>query len=267
MPNFTKNYGIPFTFTQQEFNNFQLTTIRNVFREDKNKRELLLNFIQKSFPQIVSLLYCINSKGNDSIYDQEIYCYSGQSFISEHIDDLQFKITAKSFYQTNPKQSKTLYNIAKSFAGLKPKDVVYDLYTGTGTIAQFVARDAKCVIGIDSVPEAIEAAIESAKFNKIKNCDFFSGDMKNLFTDEFISQHGKPNLVITDPPRDGMHKKVIEQLKRIKPKKIIYISCNSATQSRDISLLYDLYEITNMQTVDMFPQTHHVENILILELR
>jgi 23S rRNA (uracil1939-C5)-methyltransferase len=237
------------------------------FYDDSKKIKLLMNFIKNTFDEITSLLYTINTKANNTIYDQKIICFDGKDHITENIEDLIFKIGPKSFFQTNSEQAEILYRSAKDLADIKKEDIVYDLYTGTGTIAQFVARDAKCVIGIDSVPEAIEAAKVSAEFNKIKNCDFFSGDMKNLFTDEFISQHGKPNLVITDPPRDGMHKKVIEQLKRIKPKKIIYISCNSATQSRDISLLYDLYEITNMQTVDMFPQTHHVENILILELR
>ena len=237
------------------------------FREDKNKRELLLNFIQKSFPQIVSLLYCINSKGNDSIYDQEIYCYSGQSFISEHLDDLQFKITAKSFYQTNPKQSKTLYNIAKSFAGLKPKDVVYDLYTGTGTIAQYIANSAAKVIGIDSVQEGIRAAYENMKINNISNCSFYTGDMKEIFTNEFILKNGTPDVIITDPPRDGMHKKVVAQILKIEAKRIVYVSCNSATQARDIEIMREKYKITNTQTVDMFPQTHHVENIVVLDLK
>ena len=236
------------------------------FREDKNKRELLLNFIQKNFPQIVSLLYCINSKGNDSIYDQEIYCYSGQSFISEHIDDLQFKITAKSFYQTNPKQSKTLYNIAKSFAGLKPKDVVYDLYTGTGTIALSLARSCKKIIGIESVPEAIVAARENAKFNNIKNAIFEVGDMKDCFNEDFILRHGKADVVITDPPRGGMHVDVVKQLLKLAPKKIIYISCNSSTQARDLGLMNTKYKMMISQAVDMFPQTHHVENVVLLQL-
>ena len=247
--------------------NNQLMVLVQFFYDDSKKIKLLMSFIKNTFNEITSLLYTINTKGNNTIYDQKIICFDGKDHITENIEDLIFKIGPKSFFQTNSEQAEILYKSARDLADIKKEDIVYDLYTGTGTIAQFVSRDAKCVIGIDSVPEAIEAAKESAKFNKIKNCDFFSGDMKNLFTDEFISQNGKPNLIITDPPRDGMHKKVIEQLKRIKPKKIIYISCNSATQSRDISLLYDLYEITNMQTVDMFPQTHHVENILILELR
>ena len=232
--------------------NNQLMVLIQFFYDDSKKIKLLMNFIKNTFDEITSLLYTINTKANNTIYDQKIICFDGKDHITENIEDLIFKIGPKSFFQTNSEQAEILYKSARDLADIKKEDIVYDLYTGTGTIAQFVARDAKCVIGIDSVPEAIEAAKESAKFNNIKNCDFFSGDMKNLFTDEFISQHGKPNLVITDPPRDGMHKKVIEQLKRIKPKKIIYVSCNSATQSRDISLLYDLYDITNMQTVDMF---------------
>ena len=236
------------------------------FREDKKKRELLLNFIQKSFSQIVSLLYCVNSKGNDSIYDQEIYCYSGQSFITEYLDDLQFKITAKSFYQTNPKQSKTLYDIAKDFAGLKPKDVVYDLYTGTGTIALSLARSCKKIIGVESVPEAIVAAQENAKFNKIKNVSFEIGDMKDCFNDDFILRHGKPDVVITDPPRGGMHVDVIKQLLKLEPKKVVYISCNSSTQARDLELMKTKYKMMISQAIDMFPQTHHVENVVLLQL-
>jgi 23S rRNA (uracil1939-C5)-methyltransferase len=247
--------------------NNQLMVLVQFYHDDSKKIKLLMNFIKNSFKEITSLLYTINTKANNTIYDQKIICFDGNDHITENIEDLIFKIGPKSFFQTNSEQAEILYRSARDLADIKKEDIVYDLYTGTGTIAQFVARDAKRVIGIDSVVEAIEAAKESAKFNDIKNCDFFSGDMKNIFTDEFITQNGKPHLIITDPPRDGMHKKVIEQIKKIKPKKIIYISCNSATQSRDISLFNDLYEIKNMQTVDMFPQTHHVENILILELR
>ena len=236
------------------------------FREDKVERELLLNYINKSFTQIVSLLYCINSKGNDSLYDQEIFCFSGNPFITEHLDDLQFKITAKSFYQTNPKQAKVLYNIAKDFAELKPEDVVYDLYTGTGTIALSLARNCAKIIGIESVLEAIEAAEENAKLNKIKNASFEVGDMKDCFNDEFILRHGKADVVITDPPRNGMHADVVKQLLKLAPKRIVYISCNSSTQARDLELMKIKYNVVISQAVDMFPQTHHVENVVLLKL-
>ena len=226
-----------------------------------------MNFIKNTFDEITSLLYTINTKANNTIYDQKIICFDGKEHITENIEDLIFKIGPKSFFQTNSEQAEILYKSAKDLADIKKEDIVYDLYTGTGTIAQFVARDAKCVIGIDSVPEAIEAAKESAKFNKIKNCDFFSGDMKNLFTDEFISQHGKPNLVITDPPRDGMHKKVVGQILDIAPKKVVYVSCNPATQARDLALMNEHYKVTKVQSIDMFPQTFHVENVVLLEKR
>ena len=237
------------------------------FYKDQEKIELVMNFLKDQFKEITSLLYTINNKANNTIYDQKIICYSGLKYINEKIEDLSFKIGPKSFFQTNSKQAEVLYKSARKLANISKDDIIYDLYTGTGTIAQFVSKNAKKVIGIDSVPEAIEAANESAKNNKIYNCSFFAGDMKNIFTDDFISEHGRPDLIITDPPRDGMHKKVVEQLLKIKSKRIVYISCNSATQARDIALLKDKYLISKMQTVDMFPHTHHIENILILKLR
>lgn len=244
-----------------------LMVLIQFFYEDQEKIELLMNFLKDQFKEITSLLYTINNKANNTIYDQKIICYSGLKYINEKIEDLSFKIGPKSFFQTNSKQAEVLYKSARKLANISKDDIIYDLYTGTGTIAQFVSKNAKKVIGIDSVPEAIEAANESAKNNKIYNCSFFAGDMKNIFTDDFISEHGRPDLIITDPPRDGMHKKVVEQLLKIKSKRIVYISCNSATQARDIALLKDKYLISKMQTVDMFPHTHHIENILILELR
>ena len=244
----------------------EIMVLIQFYKEDKEKRELLLNFIQNKFPEIISLMYCINSKGNDSIYDQKIYCHSGNEFITEYLDKLQFRITPKSFYQTNPKQAKILYNIAKSFAQLRPTDIVYDLYTGTGTIALYLAKYCAKVIGIESVSEAIDSAKLNAEINMIKNASFELGDMKDCFNDGFISRYGKADVVITDPPRNGMHKDVIKQLLKLEPKKIVYISCNSSTQARDLEFMKYKYEVVMSQAVDMFPQTHHVENIVLLKL-
>jgi 23S rRNA (uracil1939-C5)-methyltransferase len=234
------------------------------FKEEVEKRELLLNFLREQFPQITSLLYCINGKGNDSLYDQNIICYHGQDFITEHLDDLQFKITAKSFYQTNPKQAKVLYAIGQEFAALKGNEIVYDLYTGTGTIALSLAKQCAKVIGVESVPEAIEAANENAQFNAIENAFFEVGDMKDCFNDAFIQRHGKADVVITDPPRNGMHPEVVKQLMKLAPPRIVYISCNSSTQARDLEMMKGMYSVVKSQAVDMFPQTHHVENVVLL---
>lgn len=235
------------------------------FREDKEKQEGFLENLKLKFPQIVSLLYAINPKGNDSIYDLDIQTFSGQDFIMEEMEDLKFKIGPKSFYQTNPEQAYELYKIARDFAGLSGQELVYDLYTGTGTIAQFVAKKAGKVVGIESVPEAIEAAKENAKRNGIENCDFYCGDMKDIFNSEFIEANGRPEVIITDPPRDGMHKKVVENILSIAPDRIVYVSCNSATQARDLALMKEVYQILKIQPVDMFPQTYHVENVVLLK--
>ena len=235
------------------------------FEERKNEIELLLNYVSEHFPQVSSLLYCINLKGNDSLYDQEIHCFSGNTYITEYLGDLQFRITAKSFYQTNPKQAGLLYALAKDFAQLKKEDTVYDLYTGTGTIALSLAKDCKKIIGVESVAEAIGSANKNAQLNGIKNASFEVGDIKECFNDSFISRHGKPDVVITDPPRDGMHKDVIAQLLKIAPKRIVYISCNSATQARDLEHMKESYNFIKSQAVDMFPQTHHVENVVLLQ--
>jgi len=236
------------------------------FREENvSKREALLAHIKVSFPEITALLYVINQKANDTIYDQEIHCYAGRDHIFEEMEGLQFKIGAKSFYQTNAAQAYELYKITRDFAGLTGNELVYDLYTGTGTIAQFIAKKVKKVIGIEAVPEAIEAAKENATRNKIDNASFFAGDMKKIFTPEFIATHGIPDIIITDPPRDGMHAAVTQQLLQIAPLKIVYVSCNSATQARDLSLLKERYKIAKIQPIDMFPQTHHVENVVLLE--
>ena len=237
------------------------------FKEDKEKRELLLDFLSEEFPDITSLQYIVNEKANDTIYDQDVICYKGEDHIFEEMEGLKFKINAKSFYQTNSEQAFELYKITRDFADLSGDELVYDLYTGTGTIAQFVAKQAKKVVGVEAVPDAIIAAKENAERNNITNCEFFVGDMKNVFNQEFINTHGQPDIIITDPPRDGMHKDVVQQILNIAPKKIVYVSCNSATQARDLALMNDMYKVTKIQPVDMFPQTHHVENVVLLESR
>lgn len=231
------------------------------------KINLLLDHIAKTFPEITSLQYCINNKGNDAIYEQEIICYKGRDCIYEEMEGLRFKINAKSFYQTNSKQAHKLYEVARDFAGLTGNELVYDLYTGTGTIAQFVAKKAKKVVGVEAVPEAIADAKDNARANGIENAVFYVGDMKNVFNDDFIKANGTPDVVITDPPRDGMHKDVVAQLLQIAAPTIVYVSCNSATQARDLSLLDELYEVVKVQPVDMFPQTYHVENVVLLKKR
>jgi 23S rRNA (uracil1939-C5)-methyltransferase len=237
------------------------------FEDDKNKRELLLDFIKSKFSDITSLQYVINHKANDTIYDQNVICYHGRDYIVEKMEELEFRIDAKSFYQTNSKQAYELYKITRDYARLSKDDVVYDLYTGTGTIAQFIAKDVKQVVGIEAVPEAIEKAKVNAEHNKITNCTFTVGDMKKVFTTQFVEKHGQPDVIITDPPRDGMHKDVVQVLLKLKAKRIVYVSCNSATQARDLELLKEVYDIKNVRPVDMFPQTHHVENVVSLELK
>jgi len=237
------------------------------FKEDEIKRKLLLDFLAETFPQITSLQYVINEKANDTIYDQDVICYKGNDHIFEEMEGLKFKINAKSFYQTNSNQAYELYKITRDFAELTGNELVYDLYTGTGTIAQFVAKQAKKVIGVEAVPDAIKAAKENAQLNGIDNVEFYVGDMKQVFNEEFINTHGKPDVIITDPPRDGMHAAVVNQILNIAPEKIVYVSCNSATQARDLALMDTLYKVTKTQAVDMFPQTHHVENVVLLEKR
>ncbi|WP_318344666.1 23S rRNA (uracil(1939)-C(5))-methyltransferase RlmD [Flagellimonas baculiformis] len=245
----------------------EIMVLLQFFEDQKQEREQLLNHLMEKFPEITSLQYVINPKQNDTIYDQEVVCFSGRDHIFEEMEGLRFKINAKSFYQTNSEQAHVLYNVTRDFAGLTGNELVYDLYTGTGTIAQFVSKKAKKVVGVESVPEAIEDAKANAVLNGISNVEFFVGDMKNVFNDDFIAQHGSPDVIITDPPRDGMHKQVVEQLLQVAPPKIVYVSCNSATQARDLALMKDTYKVTKVQPVDMFPQTHHVENVVLLEKR
>ncbi|HTG65584.1 MAG TPA: 23S rRNA (uracil(1939)-C(5))-methyltransferase RlmD, partial [Flavobacterium sp.] len=237
------------------------------FENDKANRELLLDHLYAKFPQITSLQYVVNNKANDTLYDQDIKLYKGRDYILEEMEGLKFSINAKSFYQTNSDQAYELYKITRDFAGLTGNETVYDLYTGTGTIAQFVSKKAKKVIGVESVPDAIKDAKANAERNNIDNCEFFVGDMKVVFNDAFIAQHGQPDVIITDPPRDGMHKDVVEQILKIAPEKVVYVSCNSATQARDLALMDEKYKVTKVRPVDMFPQTHHVENVVLLERR
>ncbi|WP_405398158.1 23S rRNA (uracil(1939)-C(5))-methyltransferase RlmD [Maribacter sp. Asnod2-G09] len=258
-------YGLLRTLMIRTSSIGEIMLLVQFFEDDKEKRELLLNHLAVTFPEITSLLYVINPKQNDTIYDQEIICFSGRDHIFEEMEGLKFKINAKSFYQTNSEQAYELYKITRNFADLKGDELVYDLYTGTGTIAQFVSKKAKKVVGIESVPEAILDAKENAERNEIENVDFFVGDMKNVFNEQFIAQNGVPDVIITDPPRDGMHKDVVQQILNIAPKKVVYVSCNSATQARDLELMKEMYDITKVQPVDMFPQTHHVENVVLLE--
>ncbi|WP_298480275.1 23S rRNA (uracil(1939)-C(5))-methyltransferase RlmD [uncultured Maribacter sp.] len=243
----------------------EIMVLIQFYEDHKEKREALLDHLKERFPTITSLQYVVNKKQNDTIYDQEIICFSGRDHIIEEMEGLQFKINAKSFYQTNSDQAYELYKITRDFAGLAGEELVYDLYTGTGTIAQFVSTKAKKVIGIEAVPEAILDAKANAENNNITNAEFYVGDMKNVFNEAFIQEHGQPDIIITDPPRDGMHKDVVQQILNIAPNKIVYVSCNSATQARDLALMKDFYKITKIQPVDMFPQTHHVENVVLLE--
>jgi len=226
----------------------------------------LLDAIKEKFPDLTSLMYVINPKKNDTLYDQDILTWSGRDHIYEQLEGLKFKIGPKSFFQTNSYQALRLYQVAREFAGLTGDEVLYDLYTGTGTIANFMASLASSVVGIDSVPESIEDAKVNAVINKIDNTHFFAGDMKDIFSESFISENGKPDVIITDPPRAGMHTRVVEQILKIAPKRIVYVSCNPATQARDVELLGRSYRVTKIQPVDMFPHTHHVENVALLEL-
>ena len=236
------------------------------FRND-SLIDLVMNFIEEEFPDITSLMYVVNEKGNDSFSDLEVELFSGKDHIMEQMGDLKFKIGPKSFYQTNSEQAHKLYKIAADFADLKGDELVYDLYTGTGTIANFVARSAKKVIGIEYVEAAIEDAKINSKINNIENTDFYAGDMKDLLRNDFIKQHGKPDVIITDPPRAGMHPRVTQLLADLKIDRIVYVSCNPATQARDLEILGQVYNVIKIQPVDMFPQTAHVECVILLELR
>ena len=235
------------------------------FGEDFPLRAPLLDAVAKQFPQISSLYYVINDKKNDTIGDQTCILHSGEPAIYEEMEGLRFKIGPKSFYQTNTGQAYKLYQVAREFAALTGNEMVYDLYTGTGTIAQFVACGARRVIGIEYVPEAIEDAKINAAGNGIDNCEFYAGDMKDILTPDFVAQHGRPDVIIVDPPRAGMHPDVVKTILQAAPERIVYVSCNPATQARDMEMMSEDYKITAVQPVDMFPHTFHVENVCRLE--
>jgi len=232
----------------------------------------LMDYLKTTFPEITSLLYIVNQKKNDTIFDQEVITYAGRDHIFEEMplgngESVRYKIGVKSFYQTNSEQAYELYRITKEFADLKGNELVYDLYTGAGTIANFVAHSAKQVVGVEYVPSAIEDAKFNSQLNGIENTIFYAGDMKDILTREFIQQHGKPDVVITDPPRAGMHSDVVERLLEMEAEKIVYVSCNAATQARDLALLKEKYDVVRIKPVDMFPHTQHVENVVLLKLR
>lgn len=260
-----KQEGLMRTLMIRNTSTGELMVIVVFFEDDQEKRDSLMQYIAEQFPEITSLLYVINQKGNDTITDQEIITYKGSEAIYEEMEGLRFKIGPKSFYQTNSEQAYHLYEVAREFAQLTGNELVYDLYTGTGTIANFVARDAKKVVGIEYVEEAIEDAKVNSTNNNIDNTLFFAGDMKDILNQEFINEHGRPDIIITDPPRAGMHDDVINTILFAEPKRIVYVSCNPATQARDINLLDVKYKVTKIQPVDMFPHTHHVENVVLME--
>ncbi|WP_167615212.1 23S rRNA (uracil(1939)-C(5))-methyltransferase RlmD [Maribellus sediminis] len=245
----------------------ELMVILSFYKEDEEKRVALMEAVNEAFPEITALLYVINTKGNDTITDQEIHVFKGRDHILENMEGLKFKIGPKSFYQTNSEQAYELYKVAREFADLKGDETVYDLYTGTGTIANFVAKSAKKVIGIEYVPEAIEDAKVNSSINNITNTSFWAGDIKNILNEDFVKENGKADVIITDPPRAGMHAEVVQSILSMNPDKIVYVSCNPATQARDIALFDELYQVNKIQTVDMFPHTHHVENVVLLTRR
>jgi 23S rRNA (uracil1939-C5)-methyltransferase len=241
--------------------------ILSFYYDDKENIVKLMNHLSELFPQITSLQYVINSKKNDTIGDLDIIVFKGNDSIYENMEGLKFKIGPKSFYQTNSDQAFELYKVTRDFAALTGTEIVYDLYTGTGTIANFVAHQAKKVVGVEYVPAAIEDAKVNSALNSINNTSFYAGDMKDVLNDAFVRENGKPEVIITDPPRAGMHEDVTKKILEIEPQRIVYVSCNPATQARDLQLLDSKYKVVKVQPVDMFPQTHHVENVVLLEKR
>jgi 23S rRNA (uracil1939-C5)-methyltransferase len=234
---------------------------------EEGQVDLVMDFVKEKFPQITSLLYIVNQKKNDTFFDQEVLLYNGREFIYEEMEGLKFRIGPKSFYQTNSVQAYELYKITRDFADLTGNELVYDLYTGTGTIANFVAKKAKKVVGVEYVPDAIEDAKINSQINNINNTVFYAGDMKDVLNNDFINQNGKPDVIITDPPRAGMHPDVVERLMEMEASKIVYVSCNAATQARDLIRLKEKYDVVRIKPVDMFPHTQHVENVVLLKLK
>ncbi|MDD2621714.1 MAG: 23S rRNA (uracil(1939)-C(5))-methyltransferase RlmD [Bacteroidales bacterium] len=237
-----------------------------VFQTYDKSAENMMQYIHQQFPEITSLIYVVNEKDNDVITDLPIHLYAGKDYITEKMNDLQFKISPHAFYQTNSRQALQLYKTVEDFAQTQTNELVYDLYTGTGTIALFLARNAKKVIGIEYIDSAVADAFENAKNNHIHNVDFYAGDIAKVLTPEFVHTHGKPQLIISDPPRAGMHPDVIKQILSIEAEKIVYVSCNPATQARDIAMMSDTYKVEKVQAVDMFPHTHHIENVVLLRV-
>ena len=239
-----------------------------VFNENDTERiNALMSHLKEQFPEITSLIYMINEKWNDSLGDREPICFAGKDHIIEEMEGLKFKVGPKSFYQTNSEQAYELYKVTREFADLQPSDVLYDLYTGTGTIANFCARRVAKVVGVEYVPEAIEDAKINSQINNIENTVFYAGDMKDVISDDFIARNGRPDVIILDPPRAGVDERVLEVIKRAAPERMVYVSCNPSTQARDLALLADMYEVLAVQPVDMFPHTHHVENVVKLRKR
>lgn len=245
----------------------EIMLLVSVARNDKKAIARYLDAILEKFPQLTTLVYCVNTKLNDSLFDQDMLTYHGKGFVVEQLGDLKFKIGPKSFFQTNSLQGKRLYDVAARFAGLTGQENVYDLYTGTGSIALYLARHCRQVVGIEEIPEAIADAEENMRLNGIENAVFYAGDVKNVLTAEFAERHGKPDVVITDPPRAGMHEKAVRFLLDLAAPRIVYVSCNPATQARDLQWLSEKYDVLKVQPVDMFPHTHHIENVALLELR
>jgi len=235
--------------------------------ENKKERKAILEHLLEEIPGITSLHYTINGKVNDSLHDQEVITYYGKGFIEETLENFRYKISPKSFFQTNSYQAELLYQVTRDFAGLTGNETLYDLYCGTGSIGIFCSKKAKKIIGIEAIPEAIEDAKENAAMNGLDNCQFYAGDVAAICTDDFFIAHGTPDVIITDPPRAGMHEKLVQQLLKMEAPKIVYVSCNPATQARDLQLLDAKYKVTRLQPVDMFPHTHHIENVALLELK
>jgi len=265
--NLKEQHGLLRGMVLRNTNTGQFMLIVQFGQEEPALIKGLLSHLQETFPQISSLYYVVNTKANDTFHDLDLQLFAGKPHIIEQMEDLQFMVGPKSFYQTNAQQAYELYKVARNYAELQGHERVYDLYTGTGTIANFVARQAKEVVGLEYVPEAIEDAKANSQLNGIDNTRFFAGDMKDLLSADFLAQQGQPDVVITDPPRAGMHPKVVEMLLQAAPQKIVYVSCNAATQARDLALLDEAYQVTKVQPVDMFPQTHHVENVVQLVKR
>ena len=276
--NYGKEHGLSFYDLREQHGLLRTLMVRMAstgeimavmcFGEDNPEKVAeVMDAIRAEFPEITSLLYVINLKVNDTITDQEIITHSGRDFIEEEMEGLRFRVGPKSFYQTNSRQAYELYKVAREFAGLTGDELVYDLYTGTGTIANFVSRRARHVVGIEYVPEAIEDAKINSAINGIENTEFYAGDMKDVLTDEFIAAHGRPDVMIVDPPRAGMHEDVVNVILNAAPRRIVYVSCNPATQARDLALLDSKYRVTAVQPVDMFPHTHHVENVVRLDYK